>query len=165
LATRSARFKRRVIIGAFMLLGALLAASAVVTMKVRGANQAATTQADLARTEAERARAAEKRVTEQMSVITERERLRAEAEQKASQATEQVAESKEELRAANARLQATLANAEHVAEKAMKTARDNAQLAEAIERKNTELERLLVQERERAIRAEKQGGKISKSLK
>lgn len=165
LATRSARFKRRMVIAAFMLLGTLLAASAVVTMKVRSANQAATTQADLARREAERAREAEKRVTEQMTVITERERLRAEAEQKASQATEQVAESKEELRATNARLQGALADAEQAAQKAMKTARDNAQLAEAIERKNTELERLLVKERERAIRAEKQESKISKSLK
>jgi hypothetical protein len=69
LATRSARRRRRLVIGGFAFLSALVVAAAFALLWIREAEQTAQDQRALAETETERARAAESEVREKLATI------------------------------------------------------------------------------------------------
>jgi hypothetical protein len=158
LGTRAQRLRRSIMIGAIGLLSAVIAAGAIALVQIRRAERAAIHEADVASREATRAREAEDRITQQLDVIKREQAAKAEAEG-------QVARGKEDLQAANTSLQKALERAEsesRIAQTESKRAQD---AAEATEKTNVKLEKLLADERARAERLEKERRKIASELR
>jgi len=165
LGTRAQRVRRGVVIGAFGLLSAVVAAGSIAFVKVQASRRDALEQADVASREATRARQAEDRVREQLDVIKREQIAKAAAETA-------VERGKQDLRAANADLQKALARAEAESKHAQsesRRAQDAAakasDLAESAQKTNAVLEKLLAEERARAERFEKERRKIASELK
>jgi hypothetical protein len=165
LGTRAQRVRRGVVIGAFGLLSAVVAAGSIAFVKVQASRRDALEQADVASREATRARQAEDRVREQLDVIKREQIAKAAAETA-------VERGKQDLRAANTDLQKALARAEAESQHAQsesKRAQDEAatarQLREAAEEKKIVLEKLLADEQARAERFKTERRKIASELR
>jgi len=165
LGTRAQRVRRGVVIGAFGLLSAVVAAGSIAFVKVQASRRDALEQADVASREATRARQAEDRVREQLDVIKREQIAKAAAETA-------VERGKQDLRAANTDLQKALARAEAESQHAQsesKRAQDEAatarQLREAAEEKKIVVEKLLADEQARAERFKTERRKIASELR
>ena len=179
LATRSARRRRGVIVGAFAILLGVVAAGAIALVGIRNAERTARDQQALAETEAARARTAEARIAEQLATITDQihrieraEAERAEAARVAAQAAaaaragekkltltyEQLAEALETARRERGRAETERTRAEDAA-------REIATLAEAERAAKQNVERLLAEERARVKQLEEERRRLSTQLK
>ncbi len=186
LAERTGRRRRAAVIGAMVVLAVVAAAALIAMLRIRGAEQDARDQADVARREAARAREAEARATAELERARRADEARVAAEGVAGKATEQVQLGEEELRRANAQLRATLAEAQAAndalvaarraadearaaAEAAAKQSRADAAriqtLADEASRARAEAERLLAAERQRVKDLERERAQINTELK
>jgi hypothetical protein len=158
LGTRAQRLRRRVTMGAIGLLSGIVAVGAGALVQIRRAERGALHEAAVASREAARAKEAEDRVTQQLEVIKREQTAKAEAES-------QVARGKEDLRTANASLQKALERAEaesRIAQTESKRAQD---AADAAQKTNARLEKLLADERARGEKLEKERRKIESELR
>ncbi len=179
LATRAARRRRNLVVGALVGLSLVLAAAAVALVMIRSAQQDTRREAERARGEAERARAAEQRVTDQLAVVKAKEEARARAEERATAASAAEAMSRGELEQAYAKLRDALARAQAEQQRAegesararaaATEARDAAdkvaRLAEEARKARADTERLLERERARVKQLEEERKKIANDLK
>jgi serine/threonine protein kinase len=163
--TRVARRRRGLLIGAFAVLLALVAASAVALVKIRDAERAALEQESVARAEAERARSAEHKVSEQLVEL----RAEEEARQKAEHARESAVNDATAARSEVELSREQLAEANSLLKDALQRARiENARSAELARAERAAKEKnaaLLQRERERVKQLEEQKRKISTELK
>jgi eukaryotic-like serine/threonine-protein kinase len=165
LATRSVRLRRRLVVGAFVVLLGLVGAAAIALISIREAELSAREQKDLAEHEAERAREAEKRVTEQLEAVKRAEEAREKAAREATEAQEKAASGEAQLAMTYGQLEEALANAHREkarAEKAQKSAEDAAREVTAAKQR---VERLLAEERARVKKLEDERRKLSTQLR
>jgi hypothetical protein len=158
MGTRAQRVRRRATVAAIGVLSAIVAGGAIALVQIKRAEQSAIHEADVASREATRARQAEDRVTQQLDVIKNEQAAKAAAES-------QVAQGKEDLRTANASLKKALDRAEsesRIAQTESKRAQD---AADATQKTNGRLEKLLAEERARAEKLEKERRKIESELR
>ncbi len=158
MGTRAQRLRRRATFGAIGLLSAIIAAGAIALVQIRRAERAAIREAEVASREASRARQAEDRVTEQLAVIEREQAAKADAES-------QVAQGKENLQTANASLKKALQRAESESRLAQTESKRAQDAADATEKTNTRLEKLLADERARAEKLGKERRKIESELR
>lgn len=165
LDTRAVRRKRRIVVGAFAFLVGLVGIGAIALVAIQGAQRQAVDEKDRAEQEAQRAKTAEGKIRDQLDVIerekTAKEKFRAEATEKGVE----VEKGREALAAKAIALQAALVRAEADREKAKAAAARAGRAASDEKQANARLERLLVKERKRAERLEKQRKKIITDLK
>ncbi|HET7545398.1 MAG TPA: protein kinase [Polyangiaceae bacterium] len=156
--TRAQRVRRQATLAAIGLLIAIVAAGAIALVQIRRAERAAINEAEIASREARRAREAEEQITQQLELIKQEQAAKAEAQT-------QVAQGKEDLQTANARLEKALSRAESeslIARTESKRAQD---AADATEKTNARLAKLLADERARAEKLEKERRKIVSELR
>jgi uncharacterized OsmC-like protein len=158
MGTRAQRLRRGATFGAIALLSAIIAAGAIALVQIRRAERAAINEADVASREARRAREAEDQVTQQLDVIKQEQAAKTQAET-------QVARGKEDLQTANASLQKALARAESESKIAQTESKRAQDAADATEKTNARLEKLLADERARAEKLEKERRKIASELR
>jgi hypothetical protein len=158
MGTRAQRVRRGATIGAIGLLSAIVAAGAVALVQIRRAERAALNEADVASREATRAKEAEDRITQQLDVIKREQAAKAEAEH-------QIALGKEDLHAANLNLQNALERAESESQIAQTQSKRAQEAADAAQKTNVRLEKLLADERARAEKLEKERRKIASELR
>jgi serine/threonine protein kinase len=158
LGTRAQRLRRGAALGLIGLLLAVVAGGAIALVQVRQAERAAVAQADVAGREAARARQAEDQVRRQLEVIR--------TEQAAKSAAEsQVERGKQDLRVANTDLQKAVVRAEAESARAKDEAARASGLADSLQQSNAHLEKLLADERARALRLEGERRKITSELR
>jgi serine/threonine protein kinase len=156
--TRAQRLRRGATLGALGLLSAIVAAGAIALVQIRRAERAAIKEAEVASREASRARQAEDRVIQQLEVTKREQKAKAEAET-------QVARGKEDLTSANARLKKAVERAESESRIAQTESARAQEAADATEKTNARLEKLLADERARAEKLEKERRKIESELR
>jgi hypothetical protein len=164
LASRATRIRNAVITAVIGSLLAVVAGGAVALVSIRRAQTSALEEADRAQreatraqTEAERARSAEQQIKEQLAVIQNEQAARAAA-------NAQVAQGEVALRGVNAELAQALGRAKDESARAREAARKAEELAASLARANSELQRLLAQERARAEQAEQQRKRLMQTL-
>jgi hypothetical protein len=158
LADRSARLRRRAIVGVMAFLMVLVVAAAVALLMIRDAEKSARDEADRAR-EAEQVMreqnqiitANEQRIREQLAALQAERQATAAAEQKAQEATDATAMTRQELIAALERAESESRRAQREAERAGRASDQAEKAAAAAQTANARLQRVL-EERERRIK-------------
>jgi serine/threonine protein kinase len=178
LARRGRRVRRGVLIGAFVLLGAIAAGALIAVVKIRGAEQHATDQATRAEaekqhaeqekahaeTEADRAKEAERIANERLDEVKREQAAKEHAEDVAQEKGHEVEMTKGQLKDALAKAESEKAVAQDESKKA-RDAAVAAQLATAREKQaKDEAQRLYLEEKRRADDALKLRAKISTEL-
>jgi hypothetical protein len=136
----------------------VVAGGAIALVQVRQAERAAVAQADVAGREAARARQAEDQVRRQLEVIRREQAAKSAAES-------QVERGKQDLRVANTDLQKAVVRAEAESARAKDEAARASGLADSLQQSNAHLEKLLADERARALRLEGERRKITSELR
>jgi hypothetical protein len=140
------------------LLLAVIAAGAIALVQIQRAERAAIQEAEVASREAQRAKQAEDRITQQLDVIKHEQAAKTTAET-------QVAQGKEDLQTANASLKKALERAESESRLAQTESKRAQDAADATEKTNAQLEKLLADERARAEKLSKERRKIESELR
>jgi len=170
LATRAGRIRRALMGAAFAILVVMAVGATIGMLLIRGAEQKAVDQAEVAKKESSRSRAAEKKVKQQLDVIQAKEREKKAAQSEASQAKAEVVTGAKKLKTAETKLNLSYSQlqdalkdsklAQKTAETASRKARDETRkaraaaekikkLADAERKAKAKAERLLAKERAR----------------
>jgi hypothetical protein len=157
LATRAQRMRRALALATIAALVLVIAGGAVALIRIQRAELSAVQQAAVARDEAERVRAAGALIEEKLELVRREQDAKARAE-------DEVRRGRQDLREVNGELRAALEQAHSESRRAQRLTQTAQGMAASLQTANQRLERLLVDERARAERLDRERKKIASEL-